>query len=51
MQGSILRNAMYNYDNKNGKYGNFPDPFASYSKKLSKSADILLKNDNVQSRL
>ena len=37
MQGSILRNAMYNYDNKNGKYGNFPDPFASYSKKLSKS--------------
>jgi len=27
---------MYNNDNDKGKYGNFPDPFAHYSKKISK---------------
>jgi len=31
---------MYNNDNDKGKYGNFPDPFAHYSKKTSKSYGI-----------
>ncbi len=28
---------MYNNDNNKGKYGSFPDPFAPFSKKISKS--------------
>lgn len=28
---------MYNNNNEQGKYGNFPDPFADFGKKLSKS--------------
>ena len=28
---------MYNKDNENGKYGNFPDPFAAHSQKTSKA--------------
>jgi len=31
---------MYSNDNDQGKYGNFPDPFAPYSKKTSKSYGI-----------
>ena len=31
---------MYNKDNDKSKYGNFPDPFAHYSKKVSKAYGI-----------
>jgi len=31
---------MYNKDNDKSKYGNFPDPFAHYSKKVLKAYGI-----------
>lgn len=31
---------MYNKDNEKGKYGNFPDPFSHYSKKVKKAYGI-----------